>query len=256
VANGAARVAAIHRHPVKSLRGESIPSAVVTADGLAGDRQWGIRDEETGRILTARREPSLLMASATLDAGDSPLIELPTGERCAGPGPATDAALSAWLGRPVRLLAAVDEPPSTAEFFADATDDASEAIEWTMPAGRFVDALPMLLVTTASLRKGRSLHPGGQWDVARFRPNVLIEVEGEDWVEDSWCGRTAQIGTAVISPVTPCVRCTMVTRPQPDLERDLMIYKTLARHHGGTFGVWSAVGDPGTIAVGDPVQIA
>src|SRR5207237_8546338 len=143
-----ATVASIHRHPVKSLRGEAMSTAVLTADGLEGDRGWGVQDMDTGRILTGRREPSLLLAAATMQDG-APVIERPTGEKYTGAGPATDAALSGWLGRPVRLVAAADEPPSKAEFFADATDDSSRAIEWTMPAGRFVDAMPILLVTTA-----------------------------------------------------------------------------------------------------------
>ena len=254
VVKGTPTVAAIYRHPVKSLRGEVVTAAMVTADGLDGDRAWGIQDVETGRILTARREPTLLLAAAMLHDGCA-VIELPNGERCTGPGPATDAALSSWLGRSVRLVAATDEPPSRAEYFADATDDTSAAIEWTMPAGRFVDALPMLLLTTASVRKGWSLHPQGHWDVTRFRPNVLIDVDGEGWVEDSWCGRTVHIGTAVIAPVAPCERCTMVTRPQPSLDRDLNIFKVLARNHGGTLGVWSTVAAPGTISVGDVVQV-
>ena len=45
----------------------------------------------------------------------------------------------------------------------------------------------------------------------------------------------------------------MVTRPQPHLERDLDIYRTVARHHGGNFGVWTAVATPGTIRLGDAV---
>jgi uncharacterized protein YcbX len=249
-------VASIHRHPVKSLRGEAVSTAIITADGLEGDRAWGIQDLETGRILTARRAPSLLLAAATLQEDGSPAIDLPNGETCAGPGPATDAALSRWLDRPVRLVAATEQPPSTAEFFADATDDTSMAIEWTMPAGRFVDAQPILLLTTASLRKGQSLHPEGQWDVRRFRPNVLVDIDGMDWLEDSWCGRTVQIGAVAISPVARCERCTMVTRPQRGLDRDLDIFKVLARHHSSTFGMWSAVAASGTIAVGDAVAIA
>jgi uncharacterized protein YcbX len=256
VVNTKATVVAIRRHPVKSLRGEAVATAIVTANGLDGDREWGVQDVGTGKILTGRREPLLLLAGATLHDDGSPVIELPNGETRAGPGWATDAALSRWLGRPVRLVAATDEPPSTAEYFADATDDASAAIAWTMPAGRFVDAMPVLLVTTSSLRRGRSLYPEGQWDVDRFRPNVLIDVDDEGWAEDSWCGRTIHIGTATISPVAPCERCTMVTRPQPGLDPDLEIYKLLARHHGGTLGVWSAVVAPGVISVGDAAQIA
>jgi uncharacterized protein len=48
----------------------------------------------------------------------------------------------------------------------------------------------------------------------------------------------------------------MVTRPQPGLDRDLEIYKVLAKHPGGTFGVWSAVAAPGIISVGDAVKVA
>jgi uncharacterized protein YcbX len=255
VTSTSATVVSVHRHPVKSLRGEAVTTAAVTANGLDGDRAWGIQDAGTGKILTGRREPSLLLARATLH-DRSPVIELPNGETHTGPGPATDAALSGWLGRPVRLVAATDQPSSTAEYFADATDDTSAAIAWTMPVGRFVDAMPVLLVTTSSLRKGRSLYPDGQWDVARFRPNVLIDLADDGWAEDSWCGRTLHIGTAAITPAAPCERCTMVTRPQPGLARDLEIYKVLARHHGGTFGVWSAVAAPGVISVGDAVKIA
>ncbi|HZP28017.1 MAG TPA: hypothetical protein VFC99_03610, partial [Acidimicrobiia bacterium] len=59
-----------------------------------------------------------------------------------------------------------------------------------------------------------------------------------------------------IEPREPCARCTMVTRPQPGLERDLDIYRTLSRHHGGTFGVWTQVHTPGTVRVGDPVVVS
>ena len=48
-------IAALWRHPVKSLQGESLAAATIDHDGLRGDRRWGIRDEATGRILTGRR---------------------------------------------------------------------------------------------------------------------------------------------------------------------------------------------------------
>jgi hypothetical protein len=76
----------------------------------------------------------------------------------------------------------------------------------------------------------------------------VIDVDDEGWVEDRWCGRTVRIGTAVVQPAVPRERCTMVTRPQPGLDRDLDVFKTLARHHGATFGVWTAVQTPGARA--------
>jgi uncharacterized protein YcbX len=252
----AMRLVRITRYPVKSLQGEVLSSAEIEADGLRGDRCWGIRDETTGKILTGRRAPQLLFASAALAADGTPVITLPTGATCHGPGPATDAALSAWLGKPVRLAGSAGAPAGHAEYFADATDDASEAIEWTMPVDRFVDAMPLLVLTTASLRTGAALHPEGDWDVRRFRPNLLLDLADDGWVEDAWCARaTLRIGAVELQPHQPCIRCTMVTRPQPDLGADPDIFRTLARHHQGHFGAWTAVAARGPVTLDEEVDV-
>jgi hypothetical protein len=128
-------VLGLWRHAVKSLQGERLESARFEDDGLAGDRRWGIRDVRTGRILTARRRPELLGAAASYD-GELPVITLPGGCTAVGPGPGTDGLLSRWLGSPVSLVASAGNAGGRAEYFADATDDNSQAIEWTMPAGR------------------------------------------------------------------------------------------------------------------------
>lgn len=250
------RLTRIMRYPVKSLQGEVVPAAAIEPDGLHGDRSWGIRDETTGKILTARRAPQLLFAAAALAADGAPVITLPTGAICHGTGADTDAALSAWLGRPVRLVASVGTPAGRAEYFADATDDASEAIEWTMPAERFVDAAPLLVLTTASLRRATALYPEGDWNVQRFRPNLLVDVAGDGWLEDGWCGGAVlRIGAVELRPQEPCIRCTMVTRPQPDLDGDPEIFRTLAHHHGGRFGAWTAVATAGPVSLDDEVGI-
>ena len=251
------RLASIWRYPVKSMLGEKLSEALIDKTGLRGDRCWGVRDETTGKILTGRREPQLLLAAASLASGGEPDIVLPSGEVCRGAGPQTDAALSDWLQRPVTLVGAEGEPRGEAEFFEDATDDSSTAITWSMPPDRFVDAMPLLLLTSASLGTGASLYPSGEWDARRFRPNLFVDIDGDavDWIEDTWCGHTVHIGSVAVVPKQGCVRCTMVTRPQPDLVRDLEIYKTLARHHGGTFGVWAQVESPGTVRVDDRVTI-
>jgi uncharacterized protein YcbX len=249
------QVHALWRHPVKSLQGESIDVADIDADGLRGDRSWGVHDQVTGKVLTGRREPRLLEASAVLATGGEPEIRLPDGRIATSDGDDTDKTLTTWLGQEVRLVGAAHAPGGRAEYFEDATDDTSAAVEWTMPPGRFVDAMPILLLTSASLRAGNVLYPEGDWDVRRFRPNVFVHVDEEGWVEDAWCGRVVRIGDVELLPRQPCVRCTMVTRPQPQLSRDLDIYKTLARHHGGTMGVWATVQTPGTIRLGDHVEV-
>ena len=218
---------------------------------------WGIQDRSDGRVLTARREPRLLFASSRVAAeGGLAVITLPDGRELTGPGPATDAALSTWLGKPVTLVAAAESDAARAEYFADATDDSSRAIEWTMPKGRFVDAFPMLVMTTAGLRGGAAAYSSGTWDVRRFRPNVLVEVEGEGWLEDAWAERRLSVGSAQLIPRQRCIRCTMVNRAQPGLDRDVNIYKTLHRTHGGEAGMWTQVVQPGVISQGDSIQVA
>ena len=243
-------VVGLWRYPVKSLQGEAIAVAGVEDDGILGDRQWGIRDERTARILTARRRPELLSASASYDDG-RPVITLPDGSVGVGPGAGTDRLLSEWLDGPVSLVPSVGTVPGRAEYFADATDDTSPAIEWTMPEGRYVDAAPLLVLTTASLRTGAGLHVNGVWDPRRFRPNILLDLVGDGWIEDGWVGRPIQVGGAVLLPIQPCTRCTMVTRAQPGLDADTDIFRTLARHHRGHLGVWSDVVTAGTISTGD-----
>jgi uncharacterized protein YcbX len=250
-------VVELWRHPVKSLQGESVDDAVVEESGLAGDRRWGIVDRATGMVLTARRVPSLLLASARrTDAGVE--VTLPDGDVVDGPSGDADEVLSRWIGRPVALVPAESFGAGVGEFFEDATDDGSTVLSWTMPPGRFVDALPLLVITTASLRQGRSLHPDGAWETRRFRPNIVVDADVDDdgwegWVEDAWCGRTLRVRDAAVQPVVPCERCTMVTRPQPGLDRDLDVFKVLARHHAKTFGAWTMVQTPGAVRVGDAV---
>src|SRR5690349_2517670 len=113
-ANGTASalIAELWRYPVKSLLGERLVSMRFLTDGVEGDRRWGIQDVSDGRILTARREPRLLYASSRLSAPNLPVITLPDGQQLAGTGSTTDAALSAWLGKPVRLVAAAGSGPA------------------------------------------------------------------------------------------------------------------------------------------------
>jgi uncharacterized protein YcbX len=249
------RVVEMWRHPVKSFQGQRLDSADLVADGLAADRSWGVLDTTTGKVLTGRREPRLLLASAALGDDGQPTTSLPDGSQTSGLGDNTDAALSAWLGRPVSLVAAADLPPQPAEMFTDSTDDSSDVLEWNLMGGRFVDVFPLLLLTTASLRAGEAAYGDGDWNVRRFRPNVLIEADGTDWVEDAWSGKGVRIGDVELQAIAPCGRCTMVTRAQPGLDKDLDVFRTLNREHGATFGMWATVTTPGTIRTGDPVEV-
>ena len=42
------------RYPVKSMAGESVQAVELNAGGVAGDRQWGVRDLDTDRLASAK----------------------------------------------------------------------------------------------------------------------------------------------------------------------------------------------------------
>jgi uncharacterized protein YcbX len=58
-----------------------------------------------------------------------------------------------------------------------------------------------------------------------------------------------------LGPRRRCVRCTMVNRAQPGLDRDVTIYKTLHRSHRGDAGMWTEVVRPGTVSSNDAVMV-
>lgn len=245
-------VAGIWRYPVKSMQGERIDGDELTAMGLANDRAWGVVAD--GRVLSAKREPMLLQGAAVLKDG-RPVVTLPDGSELVGTGEETDAALSDWLGRSVRLMAAVDEAAGY-QMNVSAEDDSSPIIDLPCPPGTYFDALPVHVLTTASLRAITSRYSDGAWDVRRFRPTVLVDVDSDDFAEDAWIGHTVRVGKAALMVVAPTVRCVMTTRAQPGgLERDLDIVKTINRDHQSNLGVYAAVSEPGAVRVGDPVEV-
>jgi uncharacterized protein YcbX len=247
------------RYPVKSMQGEALAAAEVGWTGIEGDRRWGVRVETSGTILSAKREGRLLMAQATTATtappGQTVVISLPSGQRLAGVGAVTDAALSAWLGRPVRLVEAGGDTP-TFESQADETNDGSPTVTWTGRPGSFVDSSPVHVLTTASLRAVRGERPDVDWQVPRFRPNLLVDVSGEGRVEDTWVGRRCSIGEVDLEIIKPCSRCVMVTRAQRGgLNRQFDVLSHLSRTAERSFGVLGRVVQPGAVSVGASVTL-
>ena len=248
-------VAQLWQFPVKSMQGSQVEQLTFDDKGAVGDRGWAVVDPAAGKVLSAKRWAALLLARAAID-GDTVTVTLPDGATHEAGDPATDAALSAWLDHDVRL----QQPPSgdglPFDLHTEAWDDSSELWQFPgPPGGPFVDLAAAHVLTTASLRAAAGLHPEGTWDVRRFRPNALLDVEGDDFVEDAWVGTPVALGAVVVDPFMPTVRCSMTTRAQPGLERDADIARTLNREHGLNLGLYCAISTPGTVAVGDPVVV-
>ena len=231
------RVLELWRYPVKSLLGERLDAAAVTADGIEGDRRYALYDAETGMGLTARRVPELLFARAALRDGGALEITLPDGSVAEG-----DDALSEWLGRRVVLRSTADGVPHRFEDVVDFEHEPSSAWKTFEGApGAFHDQelVRVSLVSTATV---------DVWDPRRFRSNVLIDGAGEDGL----IGSSVAVGDAVLDVGLRIKRCVMTTRAQAGgIERDLDVLRTIARERDARLAVGALVSRPGTIRVGD-----
>ena len=253
-----ATVAQLFRYPVKSMQGAAVESLEVGPSGVVGDRGWAVVDPAEGKVLSAKRWGDLLLATAD-DSCGTVTYTLPDGSTHEAGDPAGDAALSAWLDHEVRVQRPPDGDGLPYELPTEAWDDTSPTWEFPgPPGGPFVDLAAAHLLTTASLRAAAALRPESDWDVRRFRPTALLDVDGDGFVEDAWIGSPVAIGGdggATLDPFMPTVRCAMTTRVQPGLAKDPDIARTLHVHHELNLGVYCGVRTPGTIRVGDRVAV-
>lgn len=234
------RVSEIWRYPVKSIGGERVAMATVTELGIVGDRAWGIYHGETDTVLTARRSPELLFASASLNGADV-AITLPDGSIVNGEDADADERLSAWLGKQVELRAA-GETGGTYEVPLDFEND-ENWVSWTGPAGAWHDSTK----SRVSLLSRGSL---GDWDQRRFRSNIILDGSGED----DLVGSSVAIGSDLVLDVKKRIdRCVIVTRPQPGLERDIDVLKTINADYDTCLSVGALITAGGTIAEGDTI---
>lgn len=226
------RVARVWRYPVKSMLGQAAAHIAVTPAGVAGDRRYAIRDargglgsgKSAGRL---HRINGLLRFRARYE-GERAIVTFPDGSEMDADDPEIGAMLSDALGQSVSL---------------EREDD-----------GSHVDAAPLHLLTTASLDWLARTLPDARTDERRFRPNVVIEADGDEPVEQEWVGRRVRIGDDVTLRITePTERCGMVALEQDDLPRDPRVLRHITHNAGLMFGVYAEVLSPGRIEPGDAV---
>ena len=115
-----------------------------------------------------------------------------------------------------------------------------------------------MVMTTSALRALQAALPGSNVDVRRFRPSLVIDVDGaQGHPEFSWTGRTATIGAggARIEFLKPCPRCVMTTREVfGGIPADRSVLRHIVRDLDQNLGVYARVITPGPIAAGDAVR--
>ena len=132
-----------------------------------------------------------------------------------------------------------------------------EILEFESPLGTYVDAFPVLVMTTSALRTLTEALPDQVIDVRRFRPNVIVDTGDEPGhPELGWQGRRLRLGEAELELVTPCPRCVMVTREvTPDIPADRGILRHVIRELDQNLGMYANVIRPGRVERGDPVEL-
>ena len=250
-----ARVTELWHYPVKSMQGITVDRLSATDQGFGLDRQYAVIDAVTARVLSAKTVRALLDADVRVGADGAVVIAAPGCDPVSVLDPGVDAALSAWLDRPVLVRERTHSDHGGYDMTFDPPDDDAEQYEIPMPEGSFFDLATVHLLSTASVAAARDARPDIDWDVRRFRPNVVVDAGEEPFVEDAWVGRTVRLGEVTVSVQQPTVRCAMPLRAQPGLDRAVDVYRTLDTLHANHLGVYGAILGAGEVRVGDELGV-
>jgi uncharacterized protein len=283
-------VSSVWRYPAKSMMGDEFPSLAVDGGGVVGDRGWAVRDEVRGGIRGAKKIGGLMKLHARYvdeprTGAPPPPIEigLPDGKTVRSDDADANERLSAFLDHPVTLCPL--QPATDLEHYRRGAPDTEDfdaemrqifgrepdeplpgfegmpldvLIEYESPPGSYFDAFPILVVTDQSLDTLARLAPDSDFDVRRFRPNIVVATDGVEgeFPEQGWIGRRLRVGEVELEVTASCPRCVMVTREFADLPQDRQVLRTIVRDADQNVGVYATVTTPGTIATGAPVTLA
>jgi uncharacterized protein YcbX len=231
-------VLAIWRYPVKAMLGELLEAVAIGPRGCEGDRRWIVVDAATGERIANKRgptDPRLRACRAELlDACDEyPPLRITLPDASTLEGAEIEAALSELLERRVRLERA--DTPADGRFGT---------------TGAYHDLAPIHLITTGTLAHLRALAPGSDWDVRRFRPNLLLDdVATADPFGDALLGGQLQAPSGLKLTIgLPTPRCVVPTRAQDGLPADPAILRTLVDAHRVDLGPFGRQGCAGAYA--------
>jgi uncharacterized protein len=236
----------VWRYPVKSLGGERVAASLASPRGLLGDRMWAVWDAD-GKLGSGkdsrrfRRMPGLLALTARYPAEPSPagieppIVIGPDGAEYPVAAGAADQFMRAYAGMPDLQLRREDE------------------------LSHF-DAVPLSLIGTATLGWLSAQLPGIEIEQRRFRPNLVVRTE-EPFIEESWLGRPARIGTgphalaAVFDRVLE--RCVMVGMAQPGLTESGSVLKRIGQRQDRPLclALGGHIAGDGTVRVGDTLTL-
>ena len=253
-----ARVSALWIAPVKGLGLASRDEVELARTGVDDNRRFALVDGD-GRRYGALRDPRLVAIGVEWEPASRRLVmrfpdgavadgivetdgevetdlfsRLLRGRLVVGPW---EEALSAHLGRPVRLL--------------EAEGGGTRALDRRRG--------PVTMISEASLEELARQSGLDAVDGRRFR--MLVHLAGvRAHEEDEWIGREVRVGDAVVRPLEQVARCAITTtapetgRRDFDTLRAIRAYRGLREEEYIDFGTFGEVVEPGRVRIGDPVE--
>jgi uncharacterized protein YcbX len=231
-----AKIRQIGRYPVKSMRGESLTTAMLTLQGVLGDRRYAF--VQTGSPssfpwLTARELPELLCYHTCID-GNGPnefevTVTAPGGEKFSIKSHEFRHALEVRSGREIFLLHDY--------------------------RGSY-DVAPVSLISRQTINRIAE-ESETEEDPWRFRANLLVDLEdGQAFDELNWVGRIVRVGDVARIAITEVdQRCMMITLDPANAKPNPAVLHCVVQRHKQCAGVYATVLTPGEVRIGDTVSL-
>ncbi|GLZ37610.1 MOSC N-terminal beta barrel domain-containing protein [Actinokineospora sp. NBRC 105648] len=265
-------VSALTYYPVKGFRGVPLTRAEAVETGLRDDRLLMVVDAADGTFVSQRKLPAMAAVQARVVGGVLVLAlpGMPDAEIEITPdGPQREVSLfNKWFGP------AVDQGDAAAKWCTTALDRDVRLVRvppthdrpgWGTHPGKvgFGDAHAVLLTSESSLEglNTRITEAGADpVPMDRFRPNIVVSGWPDPHIEDTVLKLT--VGTVELGYSVRAIRCAVPTVDQttgakrgPEPTRTLATYRRDPDYPGVSFGAKFAVLTPGTLSVGDEIQV-
>jgi uncharacterized protein YcbX len=254
--SSARRVACIAIAPVKAFRLQFPERVELTERGVVENRRFVLVGED-GRHL--RSEPTAwpnLISGAYDPEREHLAMTFPDGTAVEGSALALgDTVVTFIEPGPRRMEMRVVEGPWN-ELLSRSAGRAVRLARPEHPGDPLTE--PVTVMSDGSLER-LAQAAGHPVDPRRFR--MLFTLAGcSAHEEDTWEGKLVRLGGAVIHVTAPTDRCVVTTRDPDTAMRDLDTLRLIKGYRGMRgrhvdFGMFASVAVPGTVAVGDAVEV-
>ncbi len=271
-------IESIFRYPIKSLGGEKLLDSSIDKNGIEGDRIFALKDCLSGFIVSCKHPTKwgkIIELSATLNQDNSVTVrnidmDIMTKKE------EIESKIRALTSREVELIAIEDNlgrqyrEADRRSINEIGINVKREPLSIVGNNNYFFDFAPLHLLTTSSLNHINTFYKQGDFNVQRFRPNLLIKtIDSNKFEENGWIGKTIKIGNDLeIKIVEHTPRCVVTTLKQGKLDKDRKILKTIAQNSSakrhmfspgktlkGILGVYGTVLKKGRVKTGDKVHL-